>query len=144
MRWGPPRLPASPGSTLRAFSLLEAMIAGSLFLLTVAGAVSTWRTVTALQDTQTRRGLGINLADDVLDDLRLRFRDADDLAVGQHQRCFRRDRVATACPEAAGYTVRWDVTAIPQQTFKRIDLVVKWRGVDGADHALPFVTYRPN
>jgi Tfp pilus assembly protein PilV len=128
----------------RGFSLLEVLIAGVMFVVVVAGVVSTWSTVTGLQGMQQRRTAAIILAEDVLDDLRLRFRGADDLAIGLHERCFTVDRVPAACPQPAGYTVRWDVLAVARRTFLQIDLVVRWTGANGVEHAVPFSTFRAN
>ena len=126
----------------RAFSLLEVFIAGVLFVVAVTGVVSSWRTVSSLAETQVRRGEALTLAEDTLDDLRLCFRGSADLAVGDHERFFDRDRNRVGAVDARGYQVSWTVTQIPSQTFKRVDLVVQWTGVDGRPHALPFVTYR--
>jgi Tfp pilus assembly protein PilV len=128
----------------RGFSLLEVLVAGVMFVVVVAGVVATWSTVTGLQGMQQRRTAAIILAEDVLDDLRLRFRGADDLAIGVHERCFTVDRVPAACPQSAGFTVRWDVLAVAQRTFLQIDLVVRWTGANGVEHAVPFSTFRAN
>jgi Tfp pilus assembly protein PilV len=127
----------------RAFSLLEAMISGALFLIAVAGVVGAWRMVSGLHETQLRRADAIQLADDVLDDLRMRFRGDAALAVGRHERCFARNRALTTCPAPRGYTVGWDVATLPGQTFLQVDLAVSWTGLDGVEHRLSFVTLRP-
>ncbi|MDP2339527.1 MAG: hypothetical protein Q8O67_01105 [Deltaproteobacteria bacterium] len=127
----------------RGFSLLEVLIAAVLFIVCVTGVVSTWSSVAGLADTQVRRGEGITLAEDVLDDLRLCFRGSDDLRVGHHTRFFTRDRAAALVEDPRGYRVDWDVVAILDQSFKRIDLVVSWRGSDGRPHDFSFATYRP-
>ena len=129
---------------IRGFSLLEVLIAGIIFVVVVAGVVATWSTVTALQGMQQRRTAAIIVAEDVLDDLRLRFRGDDDLAIGVHERCFTGDRVPAACPQPAGYSVRWDVLAVAQRTFLQVDLVVRWTGTNGVEHAVPFSTFRAN
>ncbi len=126
----------------RGFSLVETMVAGTMFLLVVGGVVSAWRGVVALRETQHRRLAAIALGEDVLDDLRLRFRGDDDLDSGVHERCFTFDRAAAACPQPRGYTARWDVVDMPGRSFVRIDLLVRWTGGDGLAHAVPFVTYR--
>lgn len=126
----------------RGFSLIEVVIAAVLFVVAVTGVVSSWRTVTGLTDTQLRSGDALTLGEDTLDDLRLSFRGSSDLAVGPHQRFFTRAKVRTAAAVPRGFIVDWTVTAIAGQSFKRIDLVVRWTGVDGRPHALPFVTYR--
>lgn len=126
------------------FSLIEVMIAGVIFVVSVTGVVSCWRSIQGLADTQLRRGDAISLAEDTLDDLRLCFRGADDLAVGDHQRFFTKDRAPVGAAAARGYAVQWTVTQITAQTFKRVDLAVRWTGSDGRAHTLPFVTYRPS
>ena len=127
----------------RGFSLLEVMIAGALFLLVVAGVVSTWRSVTGFSDTQRRRSEAVSLGEDVLDDLRLAFRSDPDLAVGNHARFYSRDRSRIAAAAGDGFEVDWQVVDFAGQTFRRVDLVVRWRGVDRRNHELPFVTFRP-
>jgi hypothetical protein len=119
------------------------MVAGVLFLIAVSGVVSAWRTVSGLHETQERRADAIHLAEDVLDDLRMRFRGDAALSVGRHDQCFRRDRAVATCPSARGYTVTWDVSTLPDQNFLQVDLVVSWTGLDGVEHRLPFVTFRP-
>ena len=128
----------------RGFSLLEVLIAAVLFIIVVTAVVSTWSTVVGLADVQVRRGEAVTLAEDVLDDLRVRFRASDDLRVGHHELFFSKARAPITVPEPNGYVVAWDVVTIPDQSFRRIDLVVSWRGVDGRQHSLPFATYRPS
>lgn len=126
----------------RGFSLLEVLVAGAVFIVAATGVVSSWRTVAALNETQQRSGEALTLGEDVLDDLRLVFRDSADLGVGVHQRFFDSQRAPTAGPVARGYTVEWTVVIVSGQTFKQIDVAVRWTGSDARPHRLPFVTYR--
>jgi len=127
----------------RGFSLLEVMIAASLFLLVVSGVVTTWKTTTGFSDTQRRRSDAVSLGEDVLDDLRLAFRGDPELTLGSHIRFYARDRGRLAAAADDGYEVEWRVVDFTQQTFRRVELVVRWRGVDQRKHELSFVTFRP-
>ena len=129
-------------ATKRGFSLLEVIIAGAVFIVAATGVLSSWRTVTGLNETQQRSGEALTLGEDVLDDLRLAFRDSADLSVGAHERFFDRQRAPIAAPSPRGYSVEWTVTVVPGKTFKKVDLVVRWNGSDARPHRLPFVTYR--
>jgi len=129
-------------STKRGFSLLEVVIAGVLFVVAATGVVSSWRTVVVLAENQQRSGEALTLGEDVLDDLRLAFRESGDLTVGAHQRFFDRQRSPVAAVAQQGYTVEWTVAVVPSQTFKRVDLAVRWTGTDARPHRLLFVTYR--
>ncbi len=126
----------------RGFSLLEVLIAGVLFVVAATGVVSSWRTVVGLAETQQRSGEALTLGEDVLDDLRLAFRDSPDLTDGVHQRFFDRRRSPVGAANPLGFTVEWTIAVVPGQTFKRLDLAVRWNGTDARPHRLLFVTYR--
>lgn len=127
----------------RAFTLLEVLVAGALFLVGTAAVLGGWRSILVSMDQQRRSTEAVALADDVLDDLRLRPRDHADLDVGAHSRFFTRLRKPSAAAVADGYRVDWTVHGSNGQTFRRIDVVVRWRGTDRREHALPFPTFRP-
>ena len=128
----------------RGFTLLEVMVAGALFLIGTSALLSAWHSVTGLMDLQRRSADAVAVADDALDDLRLRQRDSSDLTVGNHVRFFddARRPVSAAVPD--GYTVQWVVDDSRGLTFRRLDVTVSWRGVDGRVHKIAFATFRPS
>ena len=132
-----------PTRRLHAFSLLEVLIAGSMFLIGVTGVVTAWKSITGVVDTQRRSTDAIVVAEDVLDELRLQHRAGPMLAIGPHERFFRRDRVEVPAPDPQGYRVAWDVSQVGNFSFRRVGLTVDWIGVDGRTHSLSFLSYRP-
>lgn len=124
----------------RGFSLLEVVVAASLFLVGVAGILTSYSTITNLAETQRLQVDALSVAEDVLDELRLQGRGGDDIAVGDHDRFFDRDRQVVA---AGGlFHVHWTVRQDPDFSFRRVDLDVSWTGSNGVVHRVPFVTFR--
>jgi len=128
----------------RGFTLLEVMVAGALFLIGTSAVMSAWHSVTSSMELQRRSTDALAVADDTLDDLRLRQRDAADLTVGTHVRFFDVDRSAVGSAVKDGYTVQWIVGDSSGLTFRRLDVKVSWKGFDGRPHTIAFTTFRPS
>jgi type II secretory pathway pseudopilin PulG len=129
----------------RAFSLIEVLIAGAMFAVGTAGILSSWVTLNGIIDTQRRNADAIVVAEDVLDGLRLQPRGGALLRQGNHQRFFTRNRVEAEVAPPDGFVVAWSVGVVDSNlTYNRIDLSVRWFGVDRREHRLTFVTFRPS
>ena len=128
----------------RGFTLLEVMVAGALFLIGTSAVLSAWHSITSMMELQRRSTDALAVADDTLDDLRLRQRDAADLTVGSHVRFFDVNRRAVGSPVPDGYTVDWVVDENRGLTFRRVDVTVSWNGFDGRPHSIVFATFRPS
>lgn len=128
----------------RGFTLLEVMVAGALFLIGTSAVLSAWHAVTSSMELQRRSADAVAVADDTLDDLRLRQRDAADLIVGTHVRFFDVARRAVPAAVTDGYTVEWNVADSAGLTFRRLDVKVSWKGFDGRPHTVAFTTFRPS
>jgi type II secretory pathway pseudopilin PulG len=128
----------------RAFSLIEVLVAGAMFAVGTAGILSAWLTLQGLIDTQRRSADAVVVAEDVLDALRLQPRGGPLLQPGNHQRFFTRDRVEAEAATPDGFVVAWTVGVVdPEVTYNRIDLDVRWFGMDRREHRLAFITFRP-
>ncbi len=128
----------------RGFSLIEVMIAGAMFAVGTAGILSAWFTLNGAIDTQRRSADALVVADDVLDSLRLQPRGGRHLTLGQHVSFFGRDRSELEVAATDGFTVRWLVSSTGNEnTYQRVDLDVRWMGLDRREHRLGFITYRP-
>ena len=128
----------------RGFTLLEVMVAGALFLIGTSAVLSAWRSVTSLMELQRRSADAVAVADDTLDDLRLRQRDSADLNVGNHVRFFDVARRPVPAAVVDGYTVQWVVEDSQGLTFRRLDVTVLWQGFDRRPHQIVFATFRPS
>ena len=126
----------------RGFTLLEAMIAGVLFIVGITGVLTAWQSIVVSMEHQRRSIDALSVAEDVLDDLRLRHRDAPELAIGTHARHFTKARAVVGAPDPLGYTVEWQVLDNGSNTFRRVELVVRWRGLDARQHSIDFYTIR--
>lgn len=131
-----------PGAS-RGFSLLEVLIAGAMFAVGTTGVLSSWSTINGIVDTQRRSADAIIVAEDVLDELRLQQRTGPDLTIDGHQRFFTKDREGAVSPTIDGYIVEWQVAQVGTFSYRKVDLTVRWRGVDRREHRLAFLTFRP-
>ena len=131
-----------PGAS-RGFSLLEVLIAGAMFAVGTTGVLSAWSTINGIVDTQRRSADAIIVAEDVLDELRLQQRTGPGLTIDAHQRFFTKDRQDIASPTIDGYIVEWQVAQVGAFSYRKVDLAVRWRGVDRREHRLAFLTFRP-
>lgn len=127
----------------RGFSLLEVFVAGAMFLFGTAGVLASWSTLSGTIETQRRAVDATTLAEDVLDELRLAQRGSELVAVGNHERFFDRSRQPVGSAVVGGFVVSWIVTPVDEAfTFRRVDLEVAWRGLDGRQHTIEFLTFR--
>lgn len=126
----------------RGFTLLEAIIAGALFLIGITGVLTAWQSILVSMEHQRRCVDAVSVAEDVLDDLRLRHRDAPELKIGTHERYFTKTRAPAPEADPLGYTVEWEVLDNGANTFRRVELVVRWRGLDARQHSIDFYTIR--
>lgn len=125
----------------RGFSLLEVLVAGSLFLVGMAGVLTSFNTISGLAEAQQRQVDAVAVAEDVLDELRLQGRGGQLLTVGGHERHFDRDRRVVGSDGT--YVVRWQVEQVGTHSFRRVDLNVRYRTTNGLEHTISFVTFRP-
>ena len=122
---------------------MEVLVAGAMFAVGTTGVLSAWSTINGIVDTQRRSADAIIVAEDVLDELRLQQRTGPDLTIDGHQRFFTKDRGNVVSPTIDGYIVEWQVTQVGTFSYRKVDLTVRWRGVDRREHRLAFLTFRP-
>ena len=70
-----------PPTAVRAFSLLEVLVAGALFLVSVAGVLSATATATATFEHQRKLTQAMSVGEFVLEELLLRYTSAEELRV---------------------------------------------------------------
>ena len=133
---------SAPRTARHGFTLIEVLVAGAIFVIGTAAVLSSWRSVLVSIEQQRRSADAVAVAEDVLDDLRLRLRDSADLTPGNHTRFFDDDRRDVAVEDAGGYRVDWTVHDSNGETFRRIEVVVGWHGSDQRSHVISFVTFR--
>jgi type II secretory pathway pseudopilin PulG len=133
----------TPRGSRGGFSLLEVLVAGAMFAVGTTGVLSAWSSINGIVDTQRRSADAIIVAEDVLDELRLQQRTGPGLTIDGHQRFFTRDRENAASPTIDGYIVEWEVAQVGAFSYRKVDLTVRWNGVDRRQHRLAFLTFRP-
>lgn len=129
----------SPRAGGRGFSLIEVMVASVLFLVTLAGVISSFHAATRLFAHYEAETSALAIGESVMEDLLLRGR-GDPLLVDGSTTTFTVDEDGT--PSAGGrFTVTWTVTgATPLDGLRTIDLRITW--ADGANRQVRLTTVR--
>ena len=116
----------------RGFSLIEALVASTLLVLTVTGVLNGVSAGLRAREHQTHLTNGLQVAESLMEQLLLAYSNHADLGFGNHTRYFDRtgrDRGATA----DFYTARWNISALSgaQSGMRRIVLTVQWTETGG-------------
>lgn len=129
--------------SLHGLSTLEALIAGTLMLVSVAGVVSAFSSASNLYAHQRHMTQAISIAELAMEELLLRYRSSPDLSTGApHQDYFAADGARTT-ESNAKYIVSWEVAPTRiAGVVRRIDCRVQWRE-NLFDRHIELFTYRP-
>lgn len=115
---------------VRAFSLIEVMIASALLGIGVAAVVSGYRSATNLESHQERVSTALHVAEGVVESLLLRYRDDPDISISTTSHPSSPLRFdADGTPVATGglYAATWRASAGPVTGSRKLDVVVTWQ-----------------
>ena len=131
----------------RGFSLIEVMVASTLFLTTTAVIVASVASATRQNSVQKHMTVALQVAELQLEELLLRFTTSPDIAftsgLPPHRALFGQDGNPTGVVSPTNFIVEWTVEPVPNITnLRRIALTVKWTDRD-RDHTLSLTTDRP-
>jgi len=114
----------------RGFTLIEVVIASTIFLIGFAGVMTAVNYSTKAFGDQQRATTALSLAEEVMEDLTLRNQ-SDALLSGTHSRFF--DKDGTEVSSGGYFQAQWTVTpGMPVNGLRRIDLRVSWTSGLGA------------
>ena len=132
----------SPSSTKRGFSILEALFAGSILILGLAGVASTYSGASAAFAHQRDSARAIAIAESFLEQVVLLPPTSPLLTAGAHDaRHFDVDGGVDAPENEAHFAMDWTVTAnVPTPGMKEVVVVVRWKR--DRDHQIRLFTYR--
>jgi prepilin-type N-terminal cleavage/methylation domain-containing protein len=138
----------------RGFSLIEVMVASALFLTTTAVIVASVATASRNSAVQRRMTVALQLGEQKMEELLLRFNTSEDLTIGEHpadpisggnKQWFDESGEPSTAAANKVFRVDWkvsSVTGIPN--LRRIALTVAWEGRDNdRDHQITLTTDRP-
>ncbi len=115
---------------MKAFSLIEVIVASSLLGIGLAAVMTAYGSVTALEAHQERVSAAMHLAEGHLEALLLRYPDDEDLGANGHgPEHFTIDGSATAAP--GFFVLTWNVDAGPIARTRRITVDVSWTELRG-------------
>jgi hypothetical protein len=124
---------------MKAFSLIEVMIASSLLGIGLAAMMTAYGQATSLESHQERVTAALHLAEGQLENLLLRYPDSPDLALTDHPALtFAADGTPSTTPF---FEVGWAVTAGPIPRTRRIEVTVTWNEPRGPQ-TLTLATHR--
>lgn len=124
----------------RGFSLIEVMISGVLFLVTLTGVLVAFHTTTALSSHFEDNTAGVHIAEGVMEELILKTRGDAELADGI---TVTKTYDTLGVPLVGGrFTARWTVVAnTPIAGMKQINLDVTWLE-ETVTHKVSLMTWR--
>jgi prepilin-type N-terminal cleavage/methylation domain-containing protein len=110
---------------MRAFSLIEVMIASAMLGVGLAALMTAYGQATSLESHQERVTAALHLAEGHLENLLLRYPDSPDLSASTHPTLgFTADGTPTA--SAPFFNLTWTVSPGPIPRTRRIDVTVTW------------------
>lgn len=125
---------------MKAFSLIEVMIASALLGIGLAAMMTAFGQATALESHQERVTAALHLAEGQLENLLLRYPDSPDLDVATHPPLgFTADGTPTTT--APYFNLEWTVSAGPIPRTRRVQVTVTWTEPRGAQ-TLSLATHR--
>jgi hypothetical protein len=109
----------------RAFSLIEVMVSGVLFLVGVAAVFSSYATAVRILAHNHHMTRAISLAEATLEELVYTFSSSGMLTIGSHAAQRRYDEAGRLDP-AGLYEVGWDVRAFKVDEVREVEVHVRW------------------
>jgi prepilin-type N-terminal cleavage/methylation domain-containing protein len=128
----------------RAFTLIEVLIAGSIFLIIFAAASQVFFMTRVAYSQQRDVMTAENIIQEQLERLIVLAPQHPDLTGGAHPPLpFDRDGIRIRNASPARFSMGWEVALnTPLKSTKRLTVSVKWLGQRGEPHEMSFVTDR--
>ncbi len=128
----------------QAFSLLEVLVAGALFLTTLSGVLTAIGTMSGVEEHQRRMTVATALGEQSMEELLLRWSGHPDIDVGNtRSRFYTSKAVPSTSSTPDGYEVSWTISRVDKiQNLKNIVLQVIWTESTG-EKDITYFTYRP-
>ena len=125
---------------MRAFSLIEVMIASSLLGIGLAAVMTAYSSATGIEAHQERVSAALHLAEGQLEDLLLRYPDDEDLDTVTHAaRHFTIEGSPVSTPSF--FELTWTVAAGPIPRTRRVTVDVRWPEARG-QQTITLTTHR--
>jgi type II secretory pathway pseudopilin PulG len=124
----------------RAFSLIEVLISGSLFLVGIAAVFSSYATAVRLQAHSHHMTRAIIAAEATLEELIYAYSTSGLLVVGEHNVPRRYDEVGRRTDDGR-YAVTWVVRPFKVDEVREVEVKVTW-DEGGTSRALRLKTWR--
>ena len=142
-----PRAAHTRPMSVRAFSLIEVMIASALLSVGMAAILTAFSSASSLGAHQERVTTAMHLAEARMEELLLLYPDDADLAATTHAAVpYRRDGNLTTAGatgvNAPYFQVSWVIAAGPIPRTRRIDVTTSWVE-SGAAQRVAFTSHRP-
>jgi prepilin-type N-terminal cleavage/methylation domain-containing protein len=126
---------------MKAFSLIEVMIASSLLGIGLAAVMTAYGSVSALEAHQERVSAALHLAEGQLEELLLRYPDDDDLDEDDHgPQHYTIDGTPVTSP--AFFQLSWDVQPGPIARTRRVSVEVRWSEQQRGTQTITLTTHR--
>ena len=127
----------------RGFTIIDAMIAAALFIITVTSIVRVMSVASTQLSHQKKMTQGINISEGVIEEMLLAYSDSSSVLTAGHHGpyCYTLSGVVASCP-AGIFSTSWDVVNdIPLVGMMQINVKTSWKE-RGRQHSVKFVTYR--
>ena len=128
----------------RGFTMIDAMIASALFIITVSSLISVISLANTQLSHQKKVSQGINISEGVIEQLLLAYSDSSSLlTAGDHgPLCYNLSGEATPCSNAF-FKSYWHVDQdIPLPEMIRLIVKTQWMSQRGMNRTVKFTTYR--
>ena len=111
---------------MRAFSLIEVMIASAMLGIGLAALVTAIGTASSLGSHQERVTAALHLAEGQMEELLLRFPDAPDLRTGTAHGPLGFTSAGERTTSKPYYTVTWQTSPGPIARTRRLEVTISW------------------
>jgi len=132
----------------RGFSLVEVLVASTLFLTTTAVIVASVASASRQSSVQRHMTTALQVAEQQMEELLLRFSNSPELSIGAHTRYYNEKGEPLPNATNAYFTVTWDVAQVAGITsLRRLTLSVSWddhvHNPNERTHTITLTTDRP-